>query len=117
MSCSHIVNHLEISALSLSISFSSHPALPHMSLTFLCFTDFYSLLFYNFLPFFSSLLKKLLSDASRAYEPKDCPKGLEVLLTWRHPRASNGLKDILEIRIGGTLYSSLGKEMRESVGK
>ena len=40
-----------------------------------------------------------------------------MLLTWRHPRASNGLKDILEIRIGGTLYSSLGKEMRESVGK
>ena len=60
-------------------------------------------------PLFSLVFQKLLSDASRAYEAKECPKGLEVLLTWRYARLSNGNRDILEIRIGGILYSELGK--------
>ena len=59
-------------------------------------------------PLFFLQFQKLLSDASRAYEAKECPKGLEVLLTWRYARLSNGNRDILEIRIGGILYSELG---------
>lgn len=57
------------------------------------------------------LSQKLLFDASKSYEPRDCPKGLEVLFTWRYARPSNGNRDILEIVIGGNLHASLGASL------
>jgi hypothetical protein len=50
---------------------------------------------------------KLLSEAARNYEYEDCPKGMEIMFTWRHPQESNFNKDLLEIRLNSILYATL----------
>ena len=52
-------------------------------------------------------MKVILKDASRAYTNLECPKGLEVLFTWRHKRPINADKVLFEIRIGGQLVATL----------
>lgn len=50
--------------------------------------------------------KELLVNASKNYEPKDCEKGLELFLTWRHARHPQD-EDFFEIRVENKLIASV----------